>query len=289
MTRGISTVLDAALFLLLVSAAATTLTYPAVPPASPDADAPATTLRTATATVDYSLASGVRHADPASPVHFQGTDVPGFDRTVHGGLAGLAADAAVRNLTVGDEQVTHASDGFERAVARTVANETGPRTHVVARWQPYPGAPVAGRLSAGTPAPPNATVASETMTLPSGGPATRDRALAAANRSGYEGVARVVAAGVVETALPPSKLRLSLRGDYPADALAAHRYWRAGHLLDVEATPGADEVETTNDRLADALADRLERDVRKRFDSPVAAARAVRVETVDLVVRRWDP
>lgn len=289
MTRGISTVVDAALFLLLVSAAAATVAYPAAPPASPDADAPATTLRTTTIAVDYSLSPGVSRAHPASPIDFEGADGPGFDRNAHGGLAGLVADAAVRNLTVGGEQVTRASDEFERVVAAAVVNATGPRTHVVARWRPYPGTPVGGRLSAGAPAPPNATVASETLTVPSGGPATRDRALAAANRSGYEGVARVVAAAVVEAALPPSSLRLSLRGDYPVDALAAHRYWRVGHLLGVGALPEPDEVEATNARLADALVDRIERDLRGRYASPVAAARAVRVDTVDLVVRRWEP
>ncbi|ESS07596.1 MAG: hypothetical protein A07HB70_00137, partial [uncultured archaeon A07HB70] len=46
-------------------------------------------------------------------------------------------------------------------------------------------------------------------------------------------------------------------------------------------------VDAANRRLAAALAARFERDMAARFESPGAAAAAVRVGEVRIVVRRW--
>lgn len=84
MTRGVSTVVDAALCLLLVSAAALALAgvERSPPPERGDAAAVAESLAATTATVDYRL--------PASAVE---RDRP-RNRTAHGTLASLLADAA---------------------------------------------------------------------------------------------------------------------------------------------------------------------------------------------------
>jgi len=287
--RGVSATLDALLFVLLVSAAVGTLALSHGSPASPSdpsADATAARLARTTASVEYTLAPGARHG-PAD--RFPRTTGPEFDRTAHGSLADLLARAATRNLTLDGRQVTHASDHFERAVERATRNATGDRTRIRATWEPYPGAPVAGRVTVGDRPPRDATVAGATLTLDSSFPAARDGALRAANRSGYAGVARVLARAVVRGALPPEKMRYALYGDYPVDRLAAHRYRRFAALTGAEIDVAPNRTRRNNERLADAFARRFERDLRARYRTPTAAARAVRVGEVRVVVRRWSP
>lgn len=290
--RGTSTVVDATLFLVLVSAAAVTLAgLPAEPP-QPDGEAAefAAVLATSTAQVNYSLAPSagrIRRAD-TSP----SAGGPAFDRTAHGTLAGLLADAAVGNVTVDGTQVTHTSDGFERRVAKAVGDAirvSGNRVAVRATWEPYPGADVVGHVRVGPEPPPAVDVRAAVIAVPSGFPDVRDRAVATARTQGYGGVARVVAAGIVEGLFPPRATRLALRGDPPVDALTAHRYRRIAELsgATVEASVGAARTEEANRRLTQALAARVEADLRAAFDSPLAAARAVAVGEVRITVRTW--
>ena len=285
---------DAALFLLLVSTAvgALTLGFPTVsssPTAAPDAATSLGRLETVTANPNYSLVSGARHADE-SLVAFPVESGPEFERFAHGSVASLLADAAVGNLTVDGRPMTHTGDGFEHAVARVARNATGPRVHVRAVWEPYPGAPVRGTVTVGPTPPPTATVSAVTTTLGSGFPATRDRALAAAERDGYAGVARVAARTTVTGLFPVDLTARALRADYPVDALVRYRYRRVAAHLGTSVVGPLDRGETraANTRLSRALAGHLERDLRRSFDSPDAAARAVTVSEVRLVVRRWD-
>lgn len=284
MSRGVSTVLDAALFLLLVSAAAATLVAPHGTAATPDADPSATVVARATASVEYSLAPGTRGARERFP-----RVGASFERHAHSRFAGLLARGAVRNATVGETQLTHASDGYERAVAAAVANATGPRGRVVAVWCPYDGASIGGRLASGTGPPRDASVASRTLYVDTAVAGTRARALAAANRSGYAGVARVLANATVALLFPREGMANALAADYPTDRLAVRRYARAGELFDVNVTRVGEngDAATANARLRRALRVRYERRLTTAFGSPVDAARAVRVGEVRIIVRRW--
>ena len=99
--RATSTVLDAALFLLLVGGALVTLSLPVAPtPADGGADATAEVLATSTVDVTYSLAPGARRANQ-SLVAFPETAGPGFRRRAHGTLAGHLATAAVALVAIG--------------------------------------------------------------------------------------------------------------------------------------------------------------------------------------------
>jgi len=288
--RGVSTLVDAAAFLLLVSAAVGTLAAPAVAPErAPSADAAAERLSTVTVNPRYSLAPGARAANE-SLVAFEHTEGPEFDRAAHGSVASLLADAAVGNATVDGRELTHADDGFERAVGEAARDTTTRRVRVRAVWTPYPGAPVRGVVTAGPRPPPDARVGATTLAVDSGVPAARERARSAARTDGYAGVARVVARATVRGLFPPDGLRLALRGDYPVSALARYRYLRAARLVDADVRGPVREVEPheANDRLSRALAARMERDLRSRFETPAAAARAVRTGEVRLVVRRWE-
>ena len=288
--RGVSTLVDAAAFLLLVSVAVGTLATPTVAPDRvPSASASAERLSTVTANPHYSLAPGARRANE-SLVAFDTTEGPEFERVAHGSVASLLADAAVGNATVGGRELTHTDDDFERTVRAAARNATTRRVRVRAVWTPYPGAPVGGTVTAGPRPPPDARVGVTTLSVDSGVPAARERARSAARTDGYEGVARVVARTTVRGLFPPGKLRLALRDDYPVSALARYRYRRAGRLLgaSVEGPTGEIEPQRANERLTRALAGRMERDLRERFERPEGAARAVRTGEVRIVVRRWE-
>jgi hypothetical protein len=289
--RAVGTLVDAAAFLLLVSAAVGTLVLPATAPhPAPTADAAAERLSTATANPRYSLAPGARHANE-SVVAFPNTEGPEFRRAAHGSIASLLADAAVGNAAVRGRELTHTGDGFERAVTIAARDATARRVEVRTVWTPYPGAPIRGEVVAGPEPPPDARVGATTTTIDvdTGAVDVRERARSAARTNGYDGVARVVARATVHALFPPAELRLALRDDYPVSALVRYRYLRAGRLLDTDVRGPVDEFDAygANERLSRALAARMERDLRDRFGTPTGAARAVRVGEVHVIVRRW--
>jgi hypothetical protein len=299
-----STVLDAAVCLLLVSAAALAVVAPGQtgfdgggggPPAerpgdrAARADHVASTLTGSTASVNYSLATGAREAN-GTAVAFPRTSGPAFERHDHGTLAGLLATAAVGDLTVRQRPLTHTHDGLVRVVRGAVEPALDGRAHVVASWRPYPGAHLRGRVTVGQRPPPDSTVHAATVTLPSGLSSTRTAARAASEQ-GFDGVAAAVARRLVTGLFPPRQGRFALRGDYPVSALVEHRYRRAGRRYHVDLSAALERHDTTtaNARLAAAMAPAVERDLRREYESPEVAARAVRTDQVSLVVRTWSP
>lgn len=286
-----STVLDAALFLLLVSAGAATVATQTAPPdvdrtAVDRADAVAETLSASTATVNYTLAPGLRAESAADP-----SGNPELRRTAHGTLTGLLAEATVARATVGDRRVSRTGDDFVRGVRRRVsaaaeADRSG--VQVIVRWQPYPGAHVAGETVVGRSPPADATVRAATVDAPSAFPSARREARAAAP-DGFDAVAEVVAARLVAGLVPADDARLALHGDYPVTTLMRARYARLGDLYgaNVSADVAAGDVRAANRKLAGAAAGRVEADLRRRFDSPAAAARALELDRVRVVVRTW--
>lgn len=292
--RGISSVVDATVFLLLVGGAVATLVAGTggveTDQRNPAAEG-ARVLTTATATVNYSLAPAARHADGG--VDFHRTNGTDFRRSSHGTLASLVADAAVGNATVDGRRLSYRTLDFERAVTEVVRSRTDrarSEIGVTAVWEPYPGAPVSGTVRAGPGPPRDADVRAASVAVDSDAPAVGDAAERAAAEAGYAGVARVAAEGVVRGLFPPNETRLALRGHYPVDALTAHRYRRAATLFDAP-RPGVGRtpVEEMNDGLASALADRFERDMRARYESPEAAAADLDVGSVRVTVRTWSP
>lgn len=289
--RAVSTVVDVALCLLLISAAIGTLGLPDGPsterPARPAPAATAEALTTGSVSVAYELDTGGLVGPDGS-----GGDTGETDRVAHGSYAALLAEAAVENATLDGRPLSDASDGFERGVAAAVSNATratGGRTRVEAAWTPYPGAPTRGVASAGPRPPQNGPTAAARVTVPSRFSAPDERLRRAARRNGYAGVARVLADVTVEGWFPPEDARLALRGDFPVDALLERRYRRTATALGttVSGPVRAVEPRRANARLRSALARLFEADLRTRFDSPTAAADAVRVSEVSVVVTTW--
>lgn len=260
MARAVSTVLDVAVCLLLVGAAAATLL------AAPQPD-------------DTSVG---RDADPtASKVATVTTTVEvGAGRRSHDTLAGHLGTAAVANARLDGAVVV---DGdYPAAAANETASLTGHRTSVTARWEPYPDARIVGTVSAGERPPRGADVAARTITIDSGieGPDHVDS---------YDGIARSLADAYVAWLFPPERTYANLVDERTA-ARTTDRYRSVAECLETDVSPplARRDVRSANDRLAAALARRLESDLRGSYATPEAAAANVTVEEVEVVVRRWD-
>lgn len=285
-----STVLDAALCLLLVSASVVTVATTSTdrPTTGDGADAAAATLATSTTTVNYTLTAGTRGAS-GTRVVVPDDSGPPSRRTVHGTFVSLLADAALGRVVVDGERLTHARDGLAAGVGRAVQAAVGTaRTQVIAVWRPFPGAPVGGRMTVGDGPPPNADVHAARVSIPSPAPGGGDRIADAGDR-GYRPLARAVARRTTAALFPRRATVLALSGDDPVATVVRRRYRRAAALTGVNLDGALDrgEAGAANRALTRAFARRFERDLRGEFASPTAAARAVRVGEVRVVVRRW--
>jgi hypothetical protein len=282
--RGISTVVDVTVFLLLVSAAVATVTLPVARqpavPVSPTAEV----LGVATADLQYVAGS------PATPSLTQpGTEA--FERRANGTVAALLAAAAVSNVTVDGRTLLPGGAEFRAAVANATRRVTGwvaDPIRVDARWQPYPGAPLAGHVGVGPVPPPTADVRLATLTIPAPMDPVTDRGRQATRR-GFDAVATAVARATVDALLPPRRTRVALQSAGRTRLFVRERYRAVAAGLRTGVSRFLEEAETTaaNRVLARALAERLAADMRERFDTPAAAARAVEMGTVRLTVRGW--
>jgi len=276
---------DACVCLLLVSAAAVTVTSVPQPSAEPDrADAVAETLTATTAEVAYSL----RPVPDEQESENAPSAGPEYERTAHGTLASLLARAAVRTIHVSGEPLTDTHAGFASAVRAAVRERLPARTQIVVRYRPYPGAHLGTTMRIGPNPPRTADVHAETVRAPSGvtSPPEPERT---ARSGGFEGLGRVVASRLVEGLFPQDAGRLALAGDAPVDRLVQHRYSRASDRYDVD-TAGAIENGNTrraNRRLADGMAEQVTADLRNQFATPEDAASSLRLETVRIAVRTW--
>jgi hypothetical protein len=249
-TRAVSTVLDVTVCLLLLSAAVGTLLL--ADPLSVDhsADETAEQLAVTTATA----------SDPGGATA----------RRVYGTHAELLARAAVGNLTIAGQPVAPTTDGFRAAVRERVdrvLDRAPARTAVTARYRPYPGAPIEGRVTVGPVPPERATVSTARLSVPLavGGDRTDPP-------HSFDALARGLSDAILRHALNP-RMRTDGRSARLAERTRA--YDRA--LGD----PAADARRR-------ALARVLARDLRDRFATPTAAAAAIRSAVVRVVVREWE-
>ena len=266
-----STVLDVGLCLVLVSAAAVSLATVGGPTSSPSttvgsqpsarATDAARTLGTVTATVEYNLSVG-----PSCPA------AAACRRYTTKTLAGLLAAATMRNVVVDGRRLSPTDGAFGRAVRRRVAAATPPRTQVVARWRPYPDSHVRATFRVGPAPPRGASVSATTLSVPSG----VDQGTSM----------RTVPDALVGGLFPPARLRLALTGDEPSSRLAAARYRRAGRLygVDLDEAVESGDAEAANDRLTEAVTERVAADVSDRDPDEVT----LRLSVVHLTVRVWE-
>lgn len=171
--RGVSTVVDISLCLLLVSAAVATLAT-ATPPA-PEDDARARTAASVVATGTLSVTY----------------DVNGTERRANGTAAELLAAAAVLSAPPNGSTGAAFVSRVRNRTRTRLAGFDG-RVQVVARWTPYRDAPVSGAVRVGAAPPPVADVDAVTFVVP------RERVDAARANEGFGALADTLARDVYE-------------------------------------------------------------------------------------------
>jgi len=267
--RAVSTVLDVAVFLLLVSAAVATLAVPAADPPPSGADETAEALAATTGNVTYtSGASGGKSVAPT--------------RTAEGTHAELLARAAMANLTLDGVALAPTADPFRVAVATeldTAMAWTSKRVSVAATWEPYPDAPIRGRMAVGARPPTGVDVATATLTVPV--PTTAASVSSRASARDYRGVA----AAVADALLGPT---LGIDRDLgPPAGGPVRRDWERRFDAYATALDFDDASENRTAAVRTRLVDRLASDLRDRYDTPANAAEAVTAGRVRVVVREW--
>jgi hypothetical protein len=261
MVRAVSTVLDVSVCLLLVGVAVTTLAF-AVPGADEgsqiERDTTAKSLGTVTASVPVTE-----------------------NRAAHDTLAGHLTAAAIADGRIDGKRI--GSSTYPDEVRRTVRAHVDERTHITVRWRPYPGASLRGRLAVGQEPPSTADVSVTRWAVDSGLPERR-------STGSMESVAASIATAYVGRLFPPERTRIALVDPRTAHP-TAERYRAAAGTLGVGIENALADASTrrANERLANALAARLESDLRGTYGSPAAAADNRTGGDVELVVRRWDP
>lgn len=261
MARGVSTVLDVAVCMMLVGAAVATLAM--APPTDesseqPDADRTASRLATVTAPV-------------GTPDH----------GTAHDTIAGHLATATLANATISSDPLLKTT--FPESVRNETANVTDGRVFVTATWSTYPGSPLAGEVTVGSEPPSSAETATTVLEVDSGVARPKDG-------DSFEAIAADLAAAYLRWLFPPARTGVSLRDGRTAQA-TVERYRTNAEALDenVEDSIADAEVHRANAELAGELADRLQEDLQHRYESPSAAADDVTIDRVEIVVRRWEP
>ena len=263
MARAVSTVMDVAICLLLVGLAVAALTA-AVPsdsqPIEADSDTVVESLMTATTTVPTSA---------EGPVH--GTMV---EHLIH---------ATVVGATIDDETLTESP--YPDAVSHEIERDTPTRTHVTARWEPYPDSPLHGTINAGSSPPSSADVAVTTRTIHAGIDSPQ---FAVADSFGTLAVS--IAEAYVARLFPEERVRIQLVDPRTAHA-TAERYRTVAETIGVDIDNEIEEASANraNQRLSNALAADLEADLRISYETPEAAASALETEHAQVIVRRWEP
>ncbi|MHB9288394.1 hypothetical protein ACKVMT_15295 [Halobacteriales archaeon Cl-PHB] len=276
--RATSTVVDAAVFLVLVSVAVTTLAPPT--PAQPDgsADDVAETLASATEAVTYDYDTDTTEST--------------VRRRATGTYADLLGRAAIADLILDGQMLTPGTGAYVTAIRNATANLTrwnDHRTRIVARWVPYEGAPLRGSVAVGpvTPAGVDASVTTIRVPVPVD---SVDETAVERQGGGYDGVATAVAAAVVSASLPADRVAYGDPGS-ATRRVAVSRYRAAADAMgaSVEGTLEAGEPGRATARIRDSLADRLAADLRARFDSHGAAIEALETGHATIAVVEWEP
>mgnify|MGYP000079582770 CR=1 FL=1 len=290
--RASSTALDTVLFVLLVGVAVGTLVGVGerrAPDGNRVAEETADLLATTTTEVTYTRSARV---PSSSLLDGDETVTVTVDRTASGTRAELLAAVAVADPSLSGVPFTGMGGSLQagsRNATRRVLHTREANAQVAVTWRPYPNSTLRSAFTVGEAPPRDADVSVATVAAASGLPNVTGSAARAARTSGFDGVATVLADAVVADLFPPSETRDALYSEGPDRALVAHRYRRAANVLGVD-TPAPftpDTVARANRRLSGALAERLAKDLSRRYDSPSEAASALRAHRVRIVVRTW--
>lgn len=150
--RGVNTVLDVGLAMVLVSASVLMLgiyIYGVEEPQLRQADETAATMTSTTITVNFDR-SAVQNSSHFEPP--EGDDPALYTQTEYGPAGAMLADAAVAQADYDDETILQYADEYEESVHASISGAmTGSDSqfYAIARWEPYRGGSIVGEATAG--------------------------------------------------------------------------------------------------------------------------------------------
>ncbi|RQG93116.1 hypothetical protein EA462_02615 [Natrarchaeobius halalkaliphilus] len=284
--RGISTVVDVSLCLLLITASIAVLAvFLADERAVHDptiADETAQTIATSTTTIEYSVRS-VERRDDTGVFDDAAYDDGRYDRVEHGSLAQLLAAAALSNVSLDGEPLSHAGLEFRDAVDANVRSElagANDDVHLLARWEPYPSASIRGESTAGDRPPASADVSTVTFSVSSGFPSVSDDDLEGtydAENGSFERTAEPIADAILDGYFPHESTTVALQGSDLERDLTRYEYLRFESILDLDRDLEHNELNRTavdiagaNEKLAANLTETIAADLEETFEPEIA-------------------
>lgn len=261
-TRGISTVMDIALALLLISASVLLIgTFLAADEESIDDDRGERALQslmgsTTTITYDVSAPNEDGHAATDSdnfelPKNIDDSDVEELHEiTTYGSSTALLSEAALTNLQIEDTELFAYGHDVERSVESGIQGQqvgTEGSVYVVATWEPYDGSSIRGSATVGDP--PRSSVDTSTATMEASSPtgAVDPDLLAEQFREGEEGthdrggvddgfdaIGGAIGDQMVEGYFPPEQTQYTLESTLSENAVTLYNYRQMADVAGVE-------------------------------------------------------
>ena len=296
--RGISTVMDVSLALLLISACVLLL---GVHVHSDDdsvdhdrADRTYQTLSGSTVTITYDMTAANQSGH--APIDSDQFDIPDglepaenpalYRVTTYDAASALLAEAALVNVEVNGTQPLAYGDDVERSVDAAVQGQlvgADDSIYAVATWEPYENSSIRGTATTGERPPRTADVSSASATVSTTMTSADYEEIAAefydereSSGDGVDGAARAIAAVIVEAMFPVAETQYTLESTLTENSVTKYDYRRLALAVgdddlrdDVndDITGTSPNAEAANAKLADALTERIADDMR---DHPVA-------------------
>ena len=305
--RGVSTVADVSLAIVLIVAAAGVLVTFADGSEQRheplEADHTAQTVAASTLNTTYNVSAAVDALDEEYDYDSPYEDDQ-LERVTHGPVAAQIADVAVANVEFSGERLSKEAVDYERVLDERLQTRLADvqfNTQVSAHWTPFGGADVRGTTTIGQTPPSDADVSTTTFSVSSGMPDAREEAIDAVETdSDYHAVARAVADAVVAGYVPELESQRALESSGLDYLLTTYRYNRMATLLAGDTdeferndwlVPTEADSAAANAYLSDHLAAELEHQLEALdgdvYDSATEAAQHVSTDEVTIIVRTW--
>lgn len=239
--RGVSTVIDVGLALLLISASVVLIglhlndTDESVDVQG--SERTAETLSGTSTTVEFDRSVVTSSENFEEP---EGATAAMYRQTTYGSGTGMLADAAVANVRIGGEQVLGYAPDYEDSVEAALIGRMVGSNHqlyALARWAPYEGSRIVGNVTAGERPPRTEDVTSTTITVSSGLPAVdkeqlaEDVATAGTHEGAREEVGDAIARAVIEGYFPPEKSQYALERQGVSRSMKVYHYQQVRDAL----------------------------------------------------------
>ncbi len=316
--RAVSTVVDVALALVLISGAVMLVSV--LPHEQPEPEYERShaveTLSASTVNFTYAVDSGTTPVDSVRDTEKATDDNENALHAFEGSLARGLAIAAVRNSTVTEKSAgtTQPTDGHQSFIdgLETVLKDTellgDSERQIHAVWEPFDGSELFGTVTIGEPPPETAETTISQLTVSSGlSPVSSGLTGQEENESPtFEQPSQSLATVVVEGILQPEQTQRQLTSSGAEQNVAIDRIHAVAEAIDdvkptdatVEDRLAAAEITSLANNTSDgkplktvfveALTDQFVEELRNKFSTPDEALKSIAVDEVTIVLTEWD-